>query len=109
MNRSDDDTFFPELEGEERRQADAWLDDYLRIVIRIYKAHLERVELSTATELTTPEVLKGSVQLDIESQQHEEGLWLHANIGPETGKGCIDSGTEGGDFGVCDDAHRSDP
>jgi len=32
-------TYFPELTGEERERADKWLDDYLRIVIRIYRRY----------------------------------------------------------------------
>jgi hypothetical protein len=53
------ETFFPELEGDEREQADAWLHEYLRLVIRIHREHVEArsKELSTADPLTSPEVL----------------------------------------------------
>jgi hypothetical protein len=36
------DTYFPGLDGAQRREADAWLRDYLRLVVRIYRDYLER-------------------------------------------------------------------
>lgn len=41
MLLNDEDTFFPELEGEERQHADEWLEDYLRIVIQICRERRE--------------------------------------------------------------------
>lgn len=35
-------SYFPELQGEEQRQADEWLYEYLRLVIRIVREHLEQ-------------------------------------------------------------------
>lgn len=40
----DDNTFFPELEGEGRKEAERWLRDFLRLVIRIAGDH--RPEMS---------------------------------------------------------------
>jgi len=31
------ETYFPELEGEQRRLADEWLGEYLRLILRIVK------------------------------------------------------------------------
>ncbi len=58
------ETFFPELEGDERENADEWLYDYLRLVIRIHREHVEAhsEQLSTLGPLTEPEVLAGSVR-----------------------------------------------
>ena len=44
MLLNDADTFFPELGGDERRLADEWLEDYLRIVIRICRERREAQE-----------------------------------------------------------------
>jgi hypothetical protein len=38
------DTYFPELEGEEQRAADEWLEGYLRLLMRIRREHLARQE-----------------------------------------------------------------
>ena len=35
-------TYFPGLPAEEQHNADAWLDDYLRLVIRIHRNYLAR-------------------------------------------------------------------
>ncbi len=35
------ESYFPELTGEEQREADEWLRDYLRLVVRIHREHLE--------------------------------------------------------------------
>ena len=35
-------TYFPELQGEERREADEWFEGYVRLVICIYREHKER-------------------------------------------------------------------
>lgn len=61
----DIDTFFPELEGDERTAADAWLREYLRVIVRIHREHLAspQTELSTALPLTDPGVLARSVRL----------------------------------------------
>jgi hypothetical protein len=40
MSIREPNTFFPELDGDERRAADRWLHDYLRLVIRIYQDSL---------------------------------------------------------------------
>lgn len=65
MTNEAPDTFFPELEGDEREIADAWLRDYLRLVIQIHRGHLASTqppELSTAQLLTGPEVLALSIR-----------------------------------------------
>ncbi len=64
MTTQDTDTFFPELEGNERSRADEWLHDYLRLIIRIHREYIESVstELSTDTSLTEPVVLASFVQ-----------------------------------------------
>ena len=62
MNTQDPDTFFPDLDGDERSRADEWLHDYLRLVIRIHREHVESTKLSTGTSLTEPVVLASSVQ-----------------------------------------------
>lgn len=69
MATQDPETYFPELENEERSRADEWLRDYLRLVIRIHREHIEALstELSTDTSLTEPVVLASSVQ---PSSQH---------------------------------------
>jgi hypothetical protein len=66
----EDDTFFPELTGDEQQEADAWLRDYLRLVIRISDEQERRDELSTPTPLTDNVVLTGSVRSS-ESNAHE--------------------------------------
>lgn len=40
-------SYFPELQGEEQRQADEWLFDYLRLVIRIVREHLAQQHETT--------------------------------------------------------------
>ena len=35
-------SYFPELKGERQREADEWLREYLRLVIRIHRDHLAR-------------------------------------------------------------------
>lgn len=54
MNRSDmfyavrmtapqrKESYFPELEGDDKRLADEWLDGYLQLVNRIRREHLDR-------------------------------------------------------------------
>lgn len=79
MSRSEPDAFFPDLDDEERKAADQWLDDYLRLVLRIYREH-QQGQLSTASSLTTPAVLERSVQLSPESNPtytDEEVLRIH--------------------------------
>ena len=64
------ETFFPELNGEDREHADEWLYDYLRLVIRIHREHLatrNESPLSTAPSLTDSEVLARSVHTLSES------------------------------------------
>ncbi len=88
MKRSDAETFFPDIEGEERQAADEWLDEYLRLVMAIYREHSEHEQLSTAQPLTVPEVLERSVRLESESPpitNDEEILRIHQSIDPETG------------------------
>ncbi len=41
------DSYFPELEGDAQRLADEWLVDYLRLVLRIAREHLERSRASS--------------------------------------------------------------
>jgi hypothetical protein len=35
-------SFFPDLEREEQREADEWLHDYLRLVLTIQQEHTEK-------------------------------------------------------------------
>lgn len=58
------ETFFPEREGHDRERADEWLHDYLRLIIRIHREHIETLTspLSTADPLTDPVVLARSVR-----------------------------------------------
>lgn len=42
MNSGAPETYFPELDGDDRRQADEWLHEVLRLVLRIHRDHLER-------------------------------------------------------------------
>jgi hypothetical protein len=58
------ETFFPELNGDARDQADTWLHDYLRLVIRIHRERVDKhsSELSTPASLTNAEVLARSVR-----------------------------------------------
>jgi hypothetical protein len=50
MESANGDTCFPELQGEERREADERLAAYLRLVFRIYREHVE----SNRTEFLRP-------------------------------------------------------
>lgn len=43
-------TLFPELSDEEQRAADDWLNEYLRLIIEIYRAHLAK----QSSEQSTP-------------------------------------------------------
>ena len=36
------ETNFPELDGEEQRTADEWLEGYLKLLVRIWREHLAR-------------------------------------------------------------------
>jgi hypothetical protein len=55
------DTYFPELEGDDRAGADAWLRDYLRLVIRIHASLTDEQPADLpATSLTTLAVQAGS-------------------------------------------------
>jgi hypothetical protein len=68
---TENDTFFPELDGEARRKADEWLRAYLSLVIRIYKE--SRVnKLSTAPPLTDAEVPARSVRLKSQPPPHNQ-------------------------------------
>lgn len=57
-------TFFPYLEGDERRRAEEWLYAYLKLVIRIYneRTPAQNTELSTPRPLTDGAVLARSVR-----------------------------------------------
>jgi hypothetical protein len=71
------ETFFPELEGDEQIRADEWLHDYLRLVVRIHREHVEAQssELSTANPLTDLEVLARSVRpLSGPPSNHNENI-----------------------------------
>jgi hypothetical protein len=61
MTTQDPDTFFPELEGDERSRADEWLRDYLSLVVRIYRESKD-AKLSTAPPLTDAVVQARSVR-----------------------------------------------
>src|SRR5688572_26606859 len=100
MIHEETDTFFPELEGDERRRADAWLDDYLSLVIRIYLEHADSQQLSTASVLTDSVVLERSIMTAASpNQEHEEVLRVHTNIGPEAGQGRVAPRATGSDLG----------
>src|SRR4051812_46866016 len=91
MAKRETSTFFPELEGEERKQADEWLGAYLALVLRIRDEHLAFSEskLSTASPLTDSEVLARSVQLGSEPPSpihHEPLLCLHQSLDAAAGR-----------------------
>ncbi len=86
------ETFFPELEGDERAHADAWLHDYLQLVIRIHREHVEAIastsKISTVTSLTDSTVLARSVHgvpTPAPPQSHEEVLRVHSRIDGQAG------------------------
>ena len=90
MTRPEPETFFPELEGDEQRLADEWLREYLRLVVRIYREHIEAQadSLSTPSQLTSIEVLASSVQPDsgrTPKHKHDEVLRIHTSIDNEAG------------------------
>lgn len=64
MKPAEPPTLFPDLDGKERACADAWLHDYLRLIIRLHRdlTDDQRRALSTGDTLTTPEVLARSVR-----------------------------------------------
>jgi hypothetical protein len=56
------DSYFPELEGDEQRLADEWLEGYLRLVVRIYREHLESRRASYPQEAIDAVAGTGSVR-----------------------------------------------
>lgn len=42
MNEDAPESYFPELKGDEQREADEWLHEYLRLVLRIHREYLEK-------------------------------------------------------------------
>lgn len=44
MQPKEPPSYFPELKGDEQRQADEWLRGYLRLVMRIYREHLDEID-----------------------------------------------------------------
>jgi hypothetical protein len=109
MKPNEPSTFFPELDGDEREQAERWLKEYLRLVTRIHREHLDR-QLSTGAPLTDAGVLERSVRpLDRPTNHDEEVLRIHKGVNPTTGtQGSVAAGTAGSDFCVRDSEQPSD-
>lgn len=55
MTPASHESCFPHLEGEERQLAEEWLRSYLRLIIRIYREHLEsRRQVRSETKHPNP-------------------------------------------------------
>lgn len=89
MTRPAPETFFPELDGDDRRRADEWLHDYLRLVIRIHREQIEaQTDPLSTPHLTGTEVLADFVQPDsgpTPNNNHDEVLRIHTSIDNEAG------------------------
>lgn len=53
MSEDARDSFFPELDGDERRQADEWLLDYLRLILHILR---ERGQAAVSARYPHPRI-----------------------------------------------------
>lgn len=63
------ESYFPELEGEEQRVADEWLDDYLRLVLRIRRGLLDLLRMPPMSA-GDPTWSREQVASSLQPQQH---------------------------------------
>jgi hypothetical protein len=85
------DTFFSELDSEERERADEWLFDYLRLIVRIHREYTDSTatDLSTTRRLTDSTVLARSVRFPHPlplTTPDENILDIHAGLDSQTGR-----------------------
>ena len=64
------ESYFPELTGEEQRETDEWLRDYLRLVIRIHREHLENAKSSCPQASVEESCGTGKVRTATSGRQH---------------------------------------
>ncbi len=64
------ESYFPELTGDKQREADEWLRDYLRLVIRIHREHLEQAKSSYPQALVEESCGTGKVRTAKSARQN---------------------------------------